>query len=440
MARISRVGLACVAAVGILLFLLLPTSTLDLFITTSSSTSSPPLPATSLEPPPLPLSPPTIGRWTLPSPSSSFNSISSRYGLRTPGKCFVPPSLGIDRSEAEHIKLEEERFNEVGKWEWTPSSGRPLRGWDVQEVVGRMINSPRGMVLVGDSLTQQQHSSLLLLLNSHATAPPLLITQTFHHAPKNGTSLSLSRLNPSHPLVPLLRSTNPFVPLERWSEPIVSFYRHDLLLSEPELRDLLEREGVVAKGEEWEEKMDSAREDFWSCWKKGEQEGWEGMQRDIVVLNSGAHWSERTLGVKQQLIPKAFRAMVNLLLPKFLSLPNTLLLVRSTSTPQLNCETYPSPGPPTPLTEEDPHPSWGWGTFGELDGIWEEALREEGGSKGWMNVTEMSWLRPDAHSNKILSATSRDCLHWCVPIVPHWWNRGMWDLLGSLEAEVGRDS
>lgn len=203
----------------------------------------------------------------------------------------------------------------------------------------------------------------------------------------------------------------------------MSFYRHDLLLSEPELRDLLEREGVVAKGDGWEEKMDSAREDFWSCWKKGEQEGWEGMQRDMVVLNSGAHWSERTLGVKQELIPKAFRAMVrrvfpflvflssflslsltslpflvskkqvNLLLPKFLSLPNTLLLVRSTSTPQLNCETYPSPGPPTPLPEEDPHPSWGWGTFGELDGIWEEALREEGGSKGWMNVTEMSWLR-----------------------------------------------
>ena len=60
--------------------------------------------------------------------------------------------------------------------------------------------------------------------------------------------------------------------------------------------------------------MPSAKDDFWLAWEKkqvNEEEGWKEMEQDVVVLNSGAHWSERTLGVEQRLVPKAFRAMVS---------------------------------------------------------------------------------------------------------------------------------
>jgi len=77
----------------------------------------------------------------------SLNPISSRYGLRVPGRCFVPHVVG--RFEEHHVELEEERFNEVGKWEWIPSSGRPLRVWDVKEFLGRLVNSPRGLIFIG---------------------------------------------------------------------------------------------------------------------------------------------------------------------------------------------------------------------------------------------------------------------------------------------------
>lgn len=80
------------------------------------------------------------------------------------------------------------------------------------------------------------------------------------------------------------------------------------------------------------------------------------------------------------------------LLPRFLSLPNTLLVIRSTSTPHLNCETYASPGLPRDDGTEDPQPTWGWNTFEELDVIWEEALDGKTGPV-WMNVTEMSRSR-----------------------------------------------
>ena len=56
------------------------------------------------------------------------------------------------------------------------------------------------------------------------------------------------------------------------------------------------------------------------------------------------------------------------------------------------------------------------------------AVSEFPGQFIW-DVTSYSYQRPDAHP---VDLRNMDCLHWCLPGVPDWWNLDMWDVLSGI--------
>ncbi|KZP01825.1 hypothetical protein CALVIDRAFT_18410 [Calocera viscosa TUFC12733] len=409
--------------------------------------AAPALPVPAHFSPFLPLLPPSQqhtsllrGKWH-PAPLSSAQELEARFGPGGPA-CFAPLQEEHNLTAEERRAAGEARRLAVSGWEWVPERGR-MREWDTLGVLRRLLNSERGLVLVGDSITGQMASALhsLLLIPPSGTTPtalPLLLPSTHRSPPPHNALTRLTlQLNPLHPLHTFLRLSLPHVPPSRFAEPIAQFLRHDLLLPFPALEQLFAASGV----HNWvgERAGFFAQHPWLTALPSAAQPGplWENEQPSLLVLNTGAHWTPDHFYLPGGEYVLAYARMVRSLAPTLLALPRLHVVYRTISPPHTACALSSSPAYPAPPPDTGPaHPEWGWDKFPELDSLWRaeldrlapHGLGPAGGRVGWLDVGEMARQRPDAH---LLGKEGGDCMHWCGPGVPGEWVRLLWVMVDA---------
>jgi len=378
------------------------------------------------------------GRWER-VPLESDEELERRYGPLGPA-CFIPPSKG-NLTDEELWQAGQARRLEVSGWEWVPERGK-MREWDVLRVLRRLLNSERGLVFVGDSITGQMaaslHSLLLVPLSSSPTSSdiPLLLPSTHRTGPPHNALTRLTlHLNPRHSLYTFLQRSLPLVPKERFAEPVFQFLRNDLLLPFRDLELLFVKAGV--KGWVGEKAGFFAQQAWLASLTSPEQPArlWEGEQDSVLVINTGAHWTPDHFYMPGGEYVRGYAEMVRHLAPRLLGMPRLQVVYRTISPVHTDCHLSTSPVYPARTPDpERTNAAWGWDRFPELDTLWRSELDKlaphgigsAGGRVGWLNVTEMGGQRPEAH---LLGEEGTDCMHWCGPAVPGEWVRMLWEMI-----------
>lgn len=215
-----------------------------------------------------------------------------------------------------------------------------------------------------------------------------------------------------------LREWLPHVPSERYDEPLIRFYRHDFLLDNQELLDLGHEIGLPPFSiSHW-----LVRQSWVHGLPDSNAQGWKGEQSSIILVNTGAHWTRGEFdGLQQADIYKLAHGVANKLLKKLLAIPKLSVLYRSTTPGHFRCNEATTPVyPALPFNAHEQNGQWGWDTFGHVNDIWAQEMDRlapsgwssapgaTGSARGqvtFLNVTDMTGQRPDAHIHE------KDCLH-----------------------------
>ncbi|KAL1739304.1 hypothetical protein HDZ31DRAFT_14601, partial [Schizophyllum fasciatum] len=126
-------------------------------------TEAPPPPPPKTEPPPFCKGTECgTGRWRARSPAfGSPSELQKAYANKYDHvwqRCQVPSAEQIP--DAERNELETRRLVDILNWEWVPAGGKLLMDFDALEFTIRMLKSPGGMILMGDSITRQWQVTL----------------------------------------------------------------------------------------------------------------------------------------------------------------------------------------------------------------------------------------------------------------------------------------
>lgn len=326
------------------------------------------------------------------------------------------------------------------------------------------------MVLIGDSLTNH----LFNVLRDYFDYPG---------SPYTFTSIGLIHgtisLNPSHPLTAgILERAE--VPTSRLNTPLVTWWRHHHLLSVPELEkihkgiDLYKlkdvpkepdwwplflvqraeaysgREGPYVEGysdeplvnegeddaEEWQAQQQQQRQ------QEQEQERNYKTEKDIVILNVGAHWSHGELGwgMSEENSLLGYERMVSFITDRFRHLrPSIQVYWRSVAPGHVQCEQYIEAEPERTnelSTKEPTATSYNWNLLIKMNEIVQSYLRYDPGRPSrrssssffsspstteYIDIWNTSIQRPDAHLNP-----GGDCLHFCPIGVTSDWLQHQW--------------
>lgn len=172
-------------------------------------------------------------------------------------------------------------------------------------------------------------------------------------------------------------------------------------------------------------------------------------RRSITVLNFGAHYS----AAKNRSGLPDYTADINRLGARLRRLPSPhgLVVWRSTHHPHPGCELEPIPWRPENLRNRTanlwercssprppascPKTDYNWELYSSYDRLARKALQPAG--VRFLNVSYMSSLRPDAHSEYRFEHGKMppDCSHFALPGVPDWWNAML--LWALAECEPG---
>ncbi|KZT55837.1 hypothetical protein CALCODRAFT_484482 [Calocera cornea HHB12733] len=394
---------------------------------------------------PLPKPPPSAaharlgqGRWH-PLPVPDRATLDGRWG---PHGHYCLPSWREEfdtLTQDEKNQAGEERLLACAGWEWEPVQGA-LREWDVAAFAERLLNSERGLLIVGDSLTGQMADvlfSMLIMPLPNMDNPFQAFSPTVHYS--EGSHVVLDHmsitLNHGHPLYHELRSRLPHVPASRFDEPIVDYMRSDLLFSYDELDPIFERVGFHHAPYEY---TPFASQFPWQSHLPNATARWEGEQDSILILNTGAHWSPARWATNAEEYTKGYLGVALALLPKLLATPKLHLVYRSIASAHTKCYRHSTPVFPGKVVDTgDEETDWGWAHFPSLDRIWTEELDRAapegvspgGGRVDYLNVREMTAQRPEDH---LLGQDGKgDCLHWCGPTVPGTWVKMLWHIMGE---------
>ncbi|KAK4047451.1 hypothetical protein OIO90_006197 [Microbotryomycetes sp. JL221] len=365
------------------------------------------------------------GNWTLPSTLMSIDDIVKVYGMRPQGA---------------DIKRGPHRARQVASFTWQPEQA--VRDWDTIKFVKRAFNSPKGFVLVGDSVTMQSFEALggmggllrvasaetvTLNTTSYQWLTSRRITEDgdFGLFVKNGTKMQR-----------YLMDSLPNVPRARFDQPFVRAIRSDLLLMPDEV------EQVVSKPIEQKLKVkpsvaESVNALPWQQLVFGHKqefalESWRDVQNSILLVNTGAHWNPICTGMNSsQDVQTLGKLVASDVLQHILSLERVNLIWRTTSMAHPDCDTailptsqtLPFKDHPDHMTDAPNRDDWSWSTFGTMSGIWTSSIDalaprgtiDNGNKVAVLDIAELTSKRPDAH------ASAKDCLHWALPSVPATW-------------------
>ncbi|KAG8902758.1 hypothetical protein FRB99_004149 [Tulasnella sp. 403] len=152
-----------------------------------------------------------------------------------------------------------QRADAVNGWQWVVEDGPPIRTWNATAFVERMVQNWFGMLVIGDSLSNQMPVALGKMLG-----------------PPNGQGTALTGQQYPH-----IRS-------ERFREPIAIGIRTDILLTDDELRLVMHEVGYDSPIRDHFRSQGNWRGMLQNFTKVG---GWEGERPGIAIINTGAHWN-----------------------------------------------------------------------------------------------------------------------------------------------------
>ncbi|PFH47457.1 hypothetical protein AMATHDRAFT_102370, partial [Amanita thiersii Skay4041] len=383
--------------------------------------------------------------------------------------CPMPESdLLSGYTEKQRRLGEEKRLLDVMNWVWMPWRGVVL-SWDAEKFVVRLLRSPGGLFLIGDTVTKQHSDVLIHMLRQagitldlnppHLPQPssqsPSLRRNVFQYVlrPSSATTLRLVRLAG--------------VPRTRALRPVVTLVKDYMLAGEADVREIVERlgapsgfryVGALPSAEGWEDLVMEAAKP-----REGEPRG--AGEDTVVVLNTGHNWSRYQLSMlpsrktgkeEQTRVREAFKQMVKLITGRLSSIPRLSVYYRSTSPGHPTCIQHAVPYPDYDVAleaegkgmgavdlsevlspaEEERWRRQDWDLFGTHNEVWNRTVGRlmRGRREGWMrrvgarwaywDVWEMAVQRPDAHLQPGV-----DCLQWCLPSLMEEWTRQLYHFL-----------
>jgi hypothetical protein len=158
-----------------------------------------------------------------------------------------------------------------------------------------------------------------------------------------------------------------------------------------------------------------------------DENGWfaRWKKADVLVINVGHHWHK---------IDKRFRKytrMVRNSLTAFKKhFKGSLILYRTTSPGHYGCD---SPLNATSTTNEKAHDRFHWQKPVEEEIVWKKTATEMQLHNFHILNISNTILRPDGHAEyKFKRRKLVDCLHWCLPGIPDFWNQFLFNSLMQL--------
>ncbi|TRM64463.1 hypothetical protein BD626DRAFT_491897 [Schizophyllum amplum] len=423
------------------------------------------------------------GRWRARSPAfGALSELQKAYANKYDHvwqQCLIPASEQMP--EAERKERESRRLVDVLNWEWVPSGGKLLMDFDALEFTIRMLKSPGGMILMGDSITRQWHVTMSWKLRQAGVIPEIDAPHLPHQDVPHFIRYTI------HPNTPvreyLLKQAG--VPESRLERPFLTMVENHLSIPHTDIRKITDTPADYP----WDHKHPQV--DAWHQYVKemvapvaGEEAS--VTEDSVVVMNTGAHWSRGVLyflrrwedpDVEMEKLHDAYRAMMRIHIDALGALPRLSVLYRSTAPGHPACERRLAPyadGPdarekeadlPAHIMAETDDPDmksvrrrWDWDQFSVHNEFWraeigrlmeergkvaarahegmgngvhgqaDVAARAAGAKWYYLDIYDLSLQRPDAHDNP-----GTDCLHWCMPAVLDEWTRLLYHQLTMIE-------
>ncbi|THU86071.1 hypothetical protein K435DRAFT_843009 [Dendrothele bispora CBS 962.96] len=399
-----------------------------------------------------------------------------------------------EMTEEEKEENGKERVLEMSNWVWKSDFG-DMVPFDTEEFVIRLLRSPGGLFLIGDSLTTQHFMTLRYRLLQSS----FFLHEDLPHWPLHShPHVHQYGLDTNHPNThALLSRTNPPIPLSRAQRPIITHIVDQTLVGPRELNRFFRTDPGYVHGHKYTnvegwigflEEMTRPRV------REGEEEGVN--EDSLVVITSGAHWSRAGLhgyspthlppSTSRARIEHAYTQMVKLIVPSLSPLPRTTIFFRTISPGHPSCTQLRRPF--TSMRgevrgkegegeegggveeyfrkEENRNPDvveWDWDGFVGRNGVWEreiEGYERERGSELWgetkqgeevdegrggrgakwvyLDFWEMDLQRGDAHTLTGVGKGRWDCLHYAMPYLHNQWTDSIWHYLavdGRIEKE-----
>lgn len=419
----------------------------------------------------------TTGRWEPRQPPfRSMDEFRVAYANRQDHVwkgCRAPPDPS--KNSSDQGKVDEDRLMKVMNWTWTPYIGK-MKEWNAENFVIRLLKSPGGLILIGDSITQQHHHALGYLLGQSdfrfdidSPELPMYNHKNVHHAV----------LKPDDPKSRLVME-RANIPASRMKRPLFTMLEEHMLIDERDIRGITERLGAspsyhwyhdFQRVDKWEEFVANA-----SRPREGEED--IVTEDTILLMNAGAHWSRHELAMlppqktdkaEQARVKETYKQMVKLVTSRISPISRLAVFYRSTSPGHPVCEKKSAPyaNPPDAYFAEQhtvprlkklvdtadlkqQRARWDWDLFVPHNEIWRSTVARLMRERNWwkrsgadagklgarwvyMDLWEQALQRPDAHSDPAV-----DCLHWCLPSIFNEWTEYLYHLL-FLETIVQED-
>ncbi|KAF5379998.1 hypothetical protein D9615_006258 [Tricholomella constricta] len=293
------------------------------------------------------------GRWEPRQPPfTSLKDFQAAYANRLDRLwkgCRAIPDPTSKTPPSSQDKVNEERLMQVMNWTWTPYTGE-LRRWDPEEFMVRLLKSPGGLILIGDSITQQHHHALGYLLNQAG----LDFDRNPPHLPMHDhKNVKQALLKPQDPLTRKVLA-RAGVPESRLERPVVTMLEEHMLIGQRDIRAITERLGAsktyhwyhdFQRVPGWEEYVAEAARP-----RPGEEDS--VTEDTILLMNAGAHWSRHELAMlpprssdkeEQARVKETYKQMMKLIIKRISPINRLTVFYRSTSSGHPACEKSANP-------------------------------------------------------------------------------------------------
>ncbi|KAL1682960.1 hypothetical protein EV122DRAFT_258892 [Schizophyllum commune] len=368
-------------------------------------------------------------------------------------------------------QIEIQRSLDIINWDWVPSRGK-LMDLDMMELAVRLIQSPGGLIMIGDSLTVQHRDTFSVGFPSAGiyidVDPPHL--QELGYSKTEYVSHWVVRNN-TPAWKTLMERAN--VPESRMERPLLTVIQYHLSVNETEIRAMTEgpedAQWSHGSGRGAHPRVPGFQELVVSLATPIPEHADTVTKDTVVLFNTGAHWSRGVMGnliprsdtaTEHALLHRTYQRMMNMHFLRLQAAPQTSIFFRTTAPAHAACHENYKPYPNaqeaeaadatlhTRLMASAPNAArqltwsrWDWDQFKVHNGMWKvaiekaqkERLASDAGPRWYyLDIYGLSLQRPDAHSNP-----DDDCLHWCGRSVPIQWTRQLYQQLKLLDMQDG---
>lgn len=373
--------------------------------------------------------------------------------------CPSPPPAAGHQTEEEQARASAKRLLDVLNWEWHPSNGI-MKGFDAEQFAVRLLRSPGGLIIVGDEMSDQYFSSLVVLLRG---AGIIMDLQESRDRPYIHSYALRPR---SEMTTTLIKEAG--VSAARATRPLITFIEDSFLVSVEELKVIAKRVGATSDVNSWTSPFPQA--DRWANFVENAAlppKGEELSEDTILLMNTGTAWNREIMTLlkprnrakdEQTRLTEAYRQMVRTVGNQLQDIPQLAVFYRATTPGHPNCGARSAPFVDFKAADayernviwhltkglsykaKQERLLWDWDLFAVHNDVWRRATaRLDGEREVWMKQVEegrihpgpkkgkASWRylevwnqtlqRPDAHYSP-----PEDCVNWCSPAIFNQWS------------------